>query len=91
MDEKSFVIWMLIQQVDKLETRVDGLETRTYALEKFEHEVKTRENEVKTRENRETQSRNWLTSKVGMWAAIAVAFTSVGSLIIGILTLLLSK
>ena len=81
MDEKSFVIWMLIQQVDKLETRVDGLETRTYALEKFEHEVKTRE-------NRETQSRNWLTSKVGMWAAIAVALTSIGSLIIGVITLL---
>lgn len=80
MDEKSFVIWVLIQQVDKLETRMDGLETRTYALEKFEHEVKTRE-------SRETQSRNWLTSKVGMWAAIAVALTSIGSLIIGILNL----
>ena len=84
MDEKSFVIWMLVQRIERLENRVDGLVTRTYALEKFE-------NEVKTRENRETQSRNWLTSKVGMWAAIAVAFTSVGSLIIGILTLLLSK
>ena len=80
MHERFFNTWMLVQRVDKLETRVDGLETRTYALEKFEHEVKTRE-------NRETQSRNWLTSKVGMLAAIAVALTSIGSLIIGILNL----
>ena len=82
MDERSFVIWLLVQRVERLENRVDGLLTRTNALEKFEHEVRTRE-------NRETQSRNWLTSKVGMWAAIAVALTSIGSLILGILNLLL--
>ena len=80
MHERFFNTWLLIQQVDRLENRVGELETRTTALEKFEHEVRTRE-------NRETQSRNWLTSKVGMWAAIAVALTSIGSLIIGIINL----
>ena len=80
MHERFFNTWVLIQQVDRLENRVGELETRTTALEKFEHEVRTRE-------NRETQSRNWITTKVGMWAAIAVALTSLGSLIIGIINL----
>ena len=80
MHERFFDTWLIIQRVDRLENRVDKLVTRTTALEKFEHEVRTRE-------NRATQSRNWLTSKVGMWAAIAVALTSIGSLIVGIINL----
>lgn len=31
MDERSFVIWLLIQRVERLENRVDGLITRTDA------------------------------------------------------------
>lgn len=31
MDERSFVIWLLVQRVERLENSVDGLITRTDA------------------------------------------------------------